>query len=306
MEILCFIIISVLAVYFCARYILLKKAVRESAKELHEISEDLEQNRILKLASPHPDLEELLGEINENLETIRRARVRYEEKERTLQKQIENVSHDLRTPLTAILGFLDLIDEGSLSEEDRESLAVVIRKAHSLKKLTAQFYDLSRLTAGDFPVELKRVDIGRKLRETVLDSYGELKKRELKVWPDIPDEAVFAMADEDALERIFLNLLQNAGRYAKSELRIYLLEGRERVTVVMENDTEHLDTLEVDALFERFYTADHSRSEGSTGLGLPIAKYLAQEMGGELLAGMKKEDNGNWLRLQLTLRTGAF
>ena len=201
---------------------------------------------------------------------------------------------------------MDLIDEDSLSEEDRESLAVVIRKAYSLKKLTTQFYDLSRLTAGDFPVELKKVDISRKLRETVLDSYGELKKKELKVWPNIPDEAVFAMADEDALERIFLNLLQNAGRYAKSELRIYLLEGRERVTVVMENDTEYLDTLEVDALFERFYTADSSRSEGSTGLGLPIAKYLAQEMGGELLAGMEKEDNRNWLRLQLTLKTGAF
>lgn len=294
-------IMSVLAVYFCVRYILLRKAVKRSAKELHEITEDLEQNHIVKLPSPSQSMEELLSEINTNLEAIRRTRVRYEEKENVLKQQIENVSHDLRTPLTAILGFLDLIDENSLPDEDRESLDVVKRKARSLKKLIAQFYDLSRLTAGDYPVKLETVDIGRKLRETVLDSYQELKKKELEVHLDIPDQAVYAMADEDALERIFQNLLQNAGRYAQSCLKIQLLDGNDKVTMVMENDTRHLDAAETDALFERFYTADRSRSEGSTGLGLPIAKYLVEEMGGGLTAEMKVRDERKWLKFKLQL-----
>lgn len=302
MEILVFIILTALTAYCCMRYILLKKAVKESSRELHEISEDLEQNRIVRLPSPHHDMEELLQEINTNLEAIRKTRIRYEEKERTLQKQIENVSHDLRTPLTSILGFLDLIDENSLSDDDRESLDVVKRKARSLKKMIAQFYDLSRLTAGDYPLQPEKVDIGRKLRESTLDSYQELKKKNLEVQLDIPKKPVFALADEDALERIFGNLLQNAGRYAESMLKVRLLDGKESVTVVMENDTVHLDQSEIEALFERFYTADRSRSEGSTGLGLPIAKHLAEEMGGNLSAEIRVQGGRKWLQFYLEVK----
>ena len=301
MVLLVFMILCVLAAYSCTRYMLLKKAVKDSAKELHEISQDLEQNRIVKLPSPHSDMEGLLVEINANLEDIRRTRVKYEEKEHTLQKRIENISHDLRTPLTSILGFLDLIDENSLSNEDRESLTVVKRKARTLKKLIAQFYDLSRLTAGDYPMKLVGTDICRQLRETVLDSYQELRRKSLEVHLDIPENAVFVLADEEALERIFLNLLQNAGRYAQNELRICIREDEKEVSVFMENDTECLNADEVDALFDRFYTADSSRSEGSTGLGLPIAKYLAQEMGGKLSARMELGDETKWLQFNLQL-----
>lgn len=281
--------------YFCIRCILLQRAVKEAAEELREITEDLEQNRIVKLPGPQHELEMLLEEVNRNLEAIRRTRVTYQEKEHTLQKQIENISHDLRTPLTSILGFLDLIDEETLHEEDRESLEIVKKKARSLKKLIAQFYDLSRLTAGDYEVDVQKVDIGRILRETVLDSYQELIRKELDVIMDIPDEAIFALADEDGLERIFINLVQNAGRYAQNTLRVSIRESTDHVTVLMENDTKYLDEDEVDSLFDRFYTSDHSRSEGSTGLGLPIARYLAENMGGELTAGIKFLDHKKWL-----------
>lgn len=283
------------AIYFCIRCILLQRAVKEAAEELREITEDLEQNRIVKLPGPQHELEMLLEEVNRNLEAIRRTRVTYQEKEHTLQKQIENISHDLRTPLTSILGFLDLIDEETLHEEDRESLEIVKKKARSLKKLIAQFYDLSRLTAGDYEVDVQKVDIGRILRETVLDSYQELIRKELDVIMDIPDEAIFALADEDGLERIFINLVQNAGRYAQNTLRVSIRESTDHVTVLMENDTKYLDEDEVDSLFDRFYTSDHSRSEGSTGLGLPIARYLAENMGGELTAGIKFLDHKKWL-----------
>lgn len=283
------------AIYFCIRCILLQRAVKEAAEELREITEDLEQNRIVKLPGPQHELEMLLEEVNRNLEAIRRTRVTYQEKEHTLQKQIENISHDLRTPLTSILGFLDLIDEETLHEEDRESLEIVKKKARSLKKLIAQFYDLSRLTAGDYEVDVQKVDIGRILRETVLDSYQELIRKELDVIMDIPDEAIFALADEDGLERIFINLVQNAGRYAQNTLRVSIRESTDHVTVFMENDTKYLDEDEVDSLFDRFYTSDHSRSEGSTGLGLPIARYLAENMGGELTAGIKFLDHKKWL-----------
>ena len=169
------------AVYFCMRFVLLKRAVRLAAGELREITGELEENRVVKMAVPQKELEELLAEINRNLTEIRKARIRYGKKERELLNQIENISHDLRTPLTAIIGFLDLIDRDSLDFEDRESLEVVKKKALALKKLTAQFYDLSRLTAEDYRLKLQKMDIGRILRETVIDSYQELKLKNLDV-----------------------------------------------------------------------------------------------------------------------------
>ena len=290
---------SLAAVYFCLRLLLLKRAVRQAAGELREITRDLEENRVVKLAVPQKALEELLAEINRNLTEIRKVKIRYGKKERELLNQIENISHDLRTPLTAIIGFLELIDRDSLGFEDRESLEVVKKKSLALKKLTAQFYDLSRLTAQDYQLKLRKIDIGRILRETAIDSYQELKLKNLDVSVDIPDIPVFVRGDEDALERIFQNLLQNAGRYAESVFSVRLTVEQDQVLVCMENDTDKLDRLEAETLFERFYTGDSARKQGSTGLGLPIAKHLAEAMEGRLYARLKETEDKNWLSLCL-------
>ena len=232
---------------------------------------------------------------------IRKARIRYGKKERELLNQIENISHDLRTPLTAIIGFLDLIDRDSLDFEDRESLEVVKKKALALKKLTAQFYDLSRLTAEDYRLKLQKMDIGRILRETVIDSYQELKLKNLDVSVEIPDIPFFVRGDEEALERIFQNLLQNAGRYALSTFSVCLTADQDKVLVQLKNDTDMLDKQDAESLFERFYTGDRARKQGSTGLGLPIAKHLAEAMEGNLYVRLTAEESKNWLSLYLEI-----
>ena len=289
------------AVYFCMRFLLLKRAVRQAAGELRVITAVLEENRVVKLAVPQRELEQLLTEINRNLTEIRKVKIRYGKKERELLNQIENISHDLRTPLTAIIGFLELIDRDSLDVEDRESLEVVKKKALALKKLTAQFYDLSRLAAEDYQLKLKKTDLGRILREAVLDSYQELKLRNLNVNVDIPDTPVFVRGNEEALERIFQNLLQNAGRYAVSVFFVSLTIESGNIFVRMVNDTDMADQQDADSLFERFYTGDSARKQGSTGLGLPIAKHLAEAMGGRLHAGLKEAEEKNWLSLSLEI-----
>lgn len=292
------------AVYFCIRWQSLKSTIRQAKEELVEITDNLEQNRIVKLTSPHRELEDLMAEINRNLEKIRKERIKYREQERELQKQVENISHDLRTPLTAIIGYLDFMDEETMDEQTKESLEIIRRKTRALKKLTAQFYDLSRITAGDYAVKCTQVDLGRKLRELTVEHYQQLQEQNLHVEIDIPEHPVNVLGDEEAFERIFSNLFTNARRYACSMLKVQMTEEGEKVKVLFENDTKDLTYIDAKHLFDRFYTGDASRSSGGTGLGLTIAKFLTDAMEGDIYAKLQQKEGEK--RLQIIMEMKAY
>ncbi len=294
-------VVSISAIYFCIRCQLQRKAIRDAARELYQITEDLDQNRVVKLASPHRELEKLLTQINLNLMAIRKSRIHFQRKELELKKQIENISHDLRTPLTAIVGFLGLIDKAALSSADQDSMEVIERKVMVLKNLITEFYDLSRLTADDYEFNLQKVDFSRKIKDVVIEYYEPLKRKEVEVEFYIPQTPVNVLADEGALDRILANLLQNVIRYAHSRFFISLTQKENKVTVQLRNDTINMNTQDVSLLFERFYTSDTSRTKEGTGLGLPIAKGLAENMGGKLYAEISEIDNNRWLNINLEL-----
>lgn len=293
--------------YFCARYLLLKRSVREADRDLREIVEDLGENRIVKLAAPDGDLEQLLGTVNRALGAIRSESVRYARHEAELKSQVERISHDLRTPLTSMLGYLALIDEAKLDCDTLESLAIVKRKAEALKRLITQFYDLSTVRSGGFELELADVEIGRLLRESVASQYRLLADAGLDVRLKVADRAVFAWANEAAIERVIANLLHNAGRYAKTSFEAEVSEDIEagRIRMVFANDADALDEGEVARLFEPFYTVDGSRSQESSGLGLAIARHLVEHMGGTIEARLEHCDGRSWLRFEITLGTTA-
>ncbi len=149
-------------------------AVRRTNRALKEISGELEANRVLKLPAPDREMEELLVTINEALRKIREQHLEYAKREQEFQRQIENISHDLRTPLTSMIGYLDIMDKTALDPEDREALEVVKRKARFLQQLVGQFYELSRFSGEDYTPRVEHVDIARLLRETIVDYYPEL------------------------------------------------------------------------------------------------------------------------------------
>ncbi|MDF2884278.1 MAG: histidine kinase [Clostridiaceae bacterium] len=242
-------ILAIIGGYFAVRYLSILYAFREITKDIREILKDLTQNQILHLPIPNRDLEKVLCSFNDTLEEIRKERLKYEKREKEFQKQIENISHDLRTPLTVILGYLKLMKKAdkklNMDKELAEALEIIEHKAETMKILVTQFYDFSRLNAGDY-------------------------------------DPIWVIGDDSAIERIFLNLLQNASRYAYSFLSISIKEEEEKVTISFINDTNMLSEDDIPHLFDRFYMHDSSRNEGGTGLGLTVAKSLAEEMGGIL------------------------
>lgn len=283
------------AIYFGVRCHMLRKSIRQAKRELEEINGQIEENRIIKLSCPDRELEELLVVMNAALEKIREEWISYERREKEFQYQIENISHDLRTPLTAIQGYLKLLDQSEMDSEEKEALEVIRRRADNLQYLINQFYEYSILSADDYKPELRPVDFGRMCREMLLGSYQKLEEKGIMVQVEIPESPVVLQADEYALERVLGNLLQNAVRYAKSGLKLELSQSEEKTELLFANDTEHFDEVDLQHLFDRFYMADQSRNQGSTGLGLTISRYLVENLGGTMTAEMQ----GEWLMFRV-------
>ncbi len=273
-----------LAVSVCllVRLCLLKNALRRSAGELREIRKEIEENRILKMETGDRDLEVLLKEINDTLHEIRREKTDFIRREKEFQRQIEDISHDLRTPLTSILGYLKLMDTENMSREEQEDFLVIQKKAEVLQRLIRQFYDFSRAVSWDYTPVLEAIDIAKLLRETVLDSYDELERRHISCRIEIPDSPVWVTGNIEAAERVISNLLQNAKRYGKKYLHICLAEERDTTILFFENDRGDLSEEEFGHLFDRFYVKDKARGSQGTGLGLTIARSLMEKMKGSL------------------------
>lgn len=304
------IIILILAAaggYFAYRWFTLRNALRQTRAELALVRQDLSQNQMLHLPLPDAELSALLDDFNTLLTDIQRERQSYAKRERAFQRQIEAISHDLRTPLTVILGQLKLFKQNHHAQiasdpELAETVAVLEQKAEAMNTLVGQFYDYSRLAADDMNLTLARIDAGRVLRETLAGSYQLLADAHLKVDIDLPEHPLWVLGDQAALARIFQNLLQNAGRYAETCLALTANEENDHLTLRFSNDTTRLSDDDVAHLFDRFYTPDASRHQGGTGLGLTVARTLAEDMQGSLTASADTHDGKHLLTFTLTLK----
>ena len=279
--------------YLGLRLFFLKRSIRQAKQALEEISQEIEENRVVKLSVPEKNLEGFLEIINQNLHVIRRQRQEYQQKELALKEQVENISHDLRTPLTALIGYLKMMNQENMDEELKTYLTIAIKKSYTLQNLISSFYELSRITAEDFSLTLEPVDAVRILKEACLDNYSLFEERNLEIQIPPLEGGMFILGNAQALERIFTNLIQNSIRYAKSQLKIRILQEREtqRVTIQFSNDINPEQKVEdPEKLFGRFYVQELSRSSGGTGLGLTISRHLAEQMNGSIRAGYAWED----------------
>ena len=285
------ILLLIPSVFFATRFFCIKKNIRDAKVEIEELFENPDANRILKFSCPDKNFESFLMSINQYLQFTRRERIKYLRREIEIRKEIENVSHDLRTPLTSILGYIELIDRNALSDDERNYLEVVIRKSKSLQRLIGKFYDLSRLEADEYGLENKTVNIHKMISELMLNNYNEFEKKGVNINLNIGNKEVNVSGDEDALERIFTNLISNVLKYATNNLWLSIESEENKVIVKFTNDTLQLAQIDVIHLFDRFYMKDEARTNQSTGLGLTITKLLVEKLGGMISADLDEEEN---------------
>ena len=195
-----------------------------------------------------------------------------------MKEAVTNISHDLRTPLTAICGYLDLLGKEEKNENVERYLFQMENRVEALKKLTEELFRYSVITsAGE--LKLERLDIVRTLEDSLLSFYGVMQEKGIQPDINLPEEPVIRELDEIALNRIYSNIISNALKYSNGDFSVTMSDDG---CITFANTAKELDSVAVGRLFDRFYTVEANRN--STGLGLAIAKLLIERMGGRIEA----------------------
>ena len=268
--------------------------LRKSANEISEAFRDrltADTNTLIDISSRDRCMRKLATDINIQLRLLRSQRNLYLSGDRELKDAVTNISHDLRTPLTAICGYLELLKKEDQSDAIRRYLTIITERTEAMKALTEELFRYSVIASTSDSMELVPVNINHVLEESIAANYAALSNTGITPEIIIPKEAVHRSLNRAALIRIFNNLITNAVRYSDGDLTIEL---REDARISFSNTAAELDEIQVGKLFDRFYTVESARQ--STGLGLSIAKILTEQMGGEISANYA----GNRLSILLT------
>ncbi len=270
--------LGLLALYLGGKVYGLRRTMEDIGDRL-ETWLDEDSNTLLTLtASRDPYARRLLRRLNDQLRLLRQQRRRWQQGDRELKEAVTNVAHDLRTPLTALCGYLDLLDRTEHDPDTARYLAQIQNRVEAMKQLTEELFRYSVLTAAP-PLEREPVVLNRVLEESLLAHYGAFTQRGITPVLSLTDPPVRRDLDPTALRRILDNLFSNALKYSPGDLAVTLTAEGE---ITVSNKAPALDPVSVGRLFDRFYTVETGRS--STGLGLSIARLLTEAMGGELQA----------------------
>ena len=280
MEILlgtaCVCLLVILAVLFW-KYISLKQNIRRFSQELEKLKNS-DYKQPVKVTDFDRDLVELAVKVNEHTDIQRQLGAEYENSRKQLGTVISGISHDFRTPLTASLGYLQMIEKsGELSDKNAEYLGIAMQKNRYLKELSDEFFELTKVENGKEELNLEEVNLSNLLTETVLEQHSWIAERNIKTDFDI-DDGILIHTDLHCLTRILNNLMSNAQKYTADSFGVKLKQDNDRVVLCVSNTMADSAALHIDRVFEPFYRMD-ARTAGGSGLGLYIVKLLCDRHG---------------------------
>lgn len=286
MELWCIVLICSLALAalcLLAYLLVLRHSLREAAEELDEKLRT-DTNTLISISSGDRAMQSLVTHINRQLQALRRERLWLHSGNAELTAAVTNISHDLRTPLTALCGYLDLLEQEPQTEAAARYLTVIRERTDAMRALMEELFRYSVLTATADELHTEPVCLNDVLEQSLAGFYGALSARGITPSVQLPEEKVIHPLDAAALRRVFDNILSNAAKYSDGDLAVVLAPDGE---VTFSNRASALSRVEAARLFDRFYTVDSAR--GSTGLGLSIAKLLTEKLHGTISADYENE-----------------
>ena len=283
---------------FAVVIIILAIKIRMMQKSMDEICSCLSEhlssdtNQLITVSSSDKHVRHLASEIAKQLTELRRQRRQYINGDRELKEAVTNISHDLRTPLTAICGYLELLEAEEMTDNTRRYVEQISNRTEALKALTEELFRYSVVSSVS-DLNYEAVNLGRVLEDTLISFYGAFEQKNITPNISLPDSAIVRSLDKSALSRIFGNIISNAVKYSDGDFSVTMTDAGE---ITFSNTASELSSVDVGKLFDRFYTVDSARK--STGLGLSIAKLLTERMGGFISADYK----GNTLSITFSFK----
>lgn len=271
------IILTAIVFVLLIKIYLMHKAVQE-IMEAFEDRLTTDTNTLIDISSRDPHMCQLAAAINVQLRFLRKQQYKYLNGDRELKDAITNISHDLRTPLTAICGYMDLLEKEEKNENITRYLALIKNRTEAMKQLTEELFRYSVILSSE-DMTLETVHVNGVLEESIAAFYDALTQRGIQPQIHMSGKRIEKQLNQKALSRVFSNILNNVLKYSDGDLEIILHDDGE---IVFSNTAAGLDEIKVGKLFDRFFTVETAHS--SNGLGLSIAKTLTEQMNGLIMA----------------------
>ncbi|MGU9154807.1 sensor histidine kinase [Clostridium perfringens] len=271
-------------IVFLIIFILKTKEINRLTLELKKLNSEGKIEK-LRLSLPNKNIENLIVEINTLIDDKRKMENIYKEKDMELREAIANMSHDLRTPLTSIMGYVYLLNDDKLDKEERkEYLKIIEKRSLVLNDLITNFYGLSRIQADQYEIKFEPVNLEVVLGEIIAAFYETLDYKFGESEINIEEGLSPVLGDKQALNRIFTNLIENIIKHGEGEVKISLKKKKKYIVMEFSNKAEELEPKDVNRIFEKFFTKDRMRTGQNTGLGLAIVKLLVEKQGQKIEA----------------------
>lgn len=269
-------VLLLIVLFLGIRLFMLRRGINEFQEDLKKHLAH-ETNTLLSTSTTDRQIQLLAAEMNIHLRELREKRRRYENGDQELKDAVTNISHDLRTPLTAISGYLELLEQEEKSAAATQYLNTIKNRTEAMKGLIEQLFHYSMITSSTEKPNMTVVSLNAVLEESISIYYSALVEKNIEPIITIPEEPIKLFGDQQILHRIFDNLLSNAIKYSDGDLHITLSPNG---TISFMNTASSLTTIEVEKLFNRFYTVNSARY--STGLGLSIVENLVEQLRGKI------------------------
>ena len=286
------IIIGILAVIIIIQAFIMwkyQRQIKDICRQLSFIMEH-DSNKLIQREIDMGGIGELSDKLNKLLDLRKKERNEYRKKEELIADTYTNLSHDIRTPLTSLDGYFQLIEECDNIDDQRRYLDIIRERINSLNEMLEELFTFTKLKNDSYKLELTDCCMNRILKEAVFSYYDEWKKQGICPDISITEEMLYISGNKQGLRRVIQNVIKNGLDHGKKNISIKLIREDNHALLKISNYAEHPENIDLSHVFERFYKADVARGRASTGLGLSIAKELVERMNGDISARIQGND----------------
>ena len=282
--ILIIIFLILVIIFLISKIVIINLSIKEIEINIEKILKE-DSNRLITISTNNINLKKLANNLNLYIYEFRKQEKKYKNGNQELQKSITNISHDLRTPLTAIKGYIDLIEKDNLNKKQSNYLKIISDKVDILTTLTEQLYDYSKCLDLKDKIKKEKVCINDILEDVLVSYYGLFKQKNITPKILIVEKKIFKYLDKNMFVRVLENIISNALKYSEDNFEVNLLDTGK---IIISNKTKSLNITNVKKIFNRYYTLQTGSK--SSGLGLSIAKQLIELNGGNIYAKYKNNN----------------